>query len=287
MRSKTIQKIITFLVITLIISSIFYYFILSAGTLEASGGIFVLGLMWSPGIAGIITQFFFEHTLRGLGWKPGKFKYLAIAWLLPLVYSLVVYGITWLTGLGGFPDPEMMRYIEGRWGGLTSSPALQILLTLAFTALLGLLGLASALGEEIGWRGLLVPELFKVTSFTKTALISGAVWTLWHLPLLFFADYNLPGAPRWYAGIMFAVMVSGISFAFAWLRLKSGSLWTAALLHAMHNVFIQSFFTPLTVQNKITPYIIDEFGVGLALMAVVVALVFWSKRDELHKLPAG
>jgi membrane protease YdiL (CAAX protease family) len=284
MQSKTIRKIVTFLAITLILSSIFYYLILSAGTVYASGGLFVLGLMWAPGIAGLATQLLYEHTLRGLGWKPGKFKYLAIAWLLPLGYCLVVYGITWLTGLSGFPDPGAMALIQERWGGLTGSPVLQILITVTLTAFIGMVGgLASGLGEEIGWRGLLVPELFKVTSFTKTALISGAVWALWHFPLLFFADYNLPGAPRWYAGIMFAVLVIGISFAFAWLRLKSGSLWTAAMLHAMHNVFIQTIFTPLTAQNEITPYIIDEFGVGLALMAVVVALVFWSKRNELPR----
>jgi hypothetical protein len=28
----------------------------------------------------------------------------------------------------------------------------------------------------LSWRGLFVPELAKVTSFTKTALISGVVW---------------------------------------------------------------------------------------------------------------
>jgi membrane protease YdiL (CAAX protease family) len=284
MSSKSMKKIATFLAITLIISSVFYYLIISAGTLNAANGLGVLGLMWTPGIAGIATQLIYEHTLRGMGWKPGKFKYLAIAWLLPLGYCLVVYGITWLTGLGGFPDPTVMTQIQARWGRLTGSPALQILLSVIVTAFFGMFaGLASGLGEEIGWRGLFVPELFKVTTFAKTALISGVVWTLWHFPLLFFADYNLPGAPRWYAGIMFAILVIGISFAFAWLRLKSGSLWTAAMLHAMHNVFIQSIFTPLTIQTKITPYIIDEFGVGLALTAIVVALVFWSKRGELVK----
>ena len=50
-------------------------------------------------------------------------------------------------------------------------------------------------GEEIGWRGLLVPELAKMTSFTKTALISGIVWAAWHMPAIFLADYNSGGTP--------------------------------------------------------------------------------------------
>lgn len=282
MPSKTIRKIATFLALTLAFSSIFYYLILSSGSMAAEGGLYVLGLMWSPGLAGMLTQFIYERTLRGLGWKLGPFKYLAAAYLLPLGYALVIYGITWLTGLGGFPAPEMMAQIDQQLGGITRSPALQILLAGVVTALVGLIGgLASGVGEEIGWRGLFVPELNKVTGFTRAALISGAVWALWHLPGIFFVDYNLAGAPRWYAALMFTTAITSLSFAFAWLRLKSGSLWPAAVLHAMHNLFIQIIFTPLTVQNEITPYIIDEFGIGLALAGVAVALYFWSRRKEL------
>lgn len=102
-----------------------------------------------------------------------------------------------------------------------------------------------ALGEEIGWRGFLVPELSKTVSFTGTALISGVVWALWHYPILIFADYNA-GTATWYALTCFTVMVVAISFVFAWLRLKSGSLWTGALLHASHNLYVQNIFTPLT-----------------------------------------
>jgi membrane protease YdiL (CAAX protease family) len=137
------------------------------------------------------------------------------------------------------------------------------------------------LGEEIGWRGLLVPELAREYTFTATALISGGIWALWHFPIILFADYITPGLPGWFALICFTVMVLGISFAFAWLRLKSGSLWTAVLLHASHNLFIQTIFTPLTQDSGATSYWIDEFGIGLALAAAVVAFLFWRRRYEL------
>ncbi len=280
---KARKKILTFLLITLGFSSIFYYFILSAGSLEANGGLYVLGLMWSPGVAGILTQLIFEHSLRGMGWKLGKFKYLLLAYAIPLGYCLVVYGITWLTGLGGVPAPELIAQLRTSFGQNTSTGMLILFYGLNMATFGVLTSMLSALGEEIGWRGVLVPELAKVTSYPKTALISGTVWALWHFPLLFFSDYNMPGIPKWYAGLMFFIMVIGISFIFAWLRLKSGSLWTAALLHASHNLFVQSIFTPLTISTAITPYIIDEFGVGLAVLAVILALVFWrlSRRMPL------
>jgi len=135
------------------------------------------------------------------------------------------------------------------------------------------------LGEEIGWRGLLVPELTKTNGFTKTALISGIIWASWHMPLVFLAGYN-GGTPLAYSAACFTVMIIAISFPFAWLRLKSGNLWTAALLHASHNLFIQDVFDRLTDPTGISPYITGEFGIGLALTSLVVAYVFWRMQRD-------
>lgn len=282
MKTKARKKIFTFLGMTAALSVIFYYLIIKAGSLQAYGGAFVFGLMWAPGISGMATQLIFERTLRGMGWKPGKFKYLLLAYLLPLVYCLVVYGFTWITGLGNVPSAEMMAQVDANLGGLNAAPQVKILLYSAYLAFFGLfMGLVTGAGEEIGWRGLFVPELARVTSFRNTVLISGVVWALWHLPLILFADYNLPGVPAWYAVVMFTILVVGISTVFAWLRLKSGSLWPAAVLHASHNLFVQAIFTPLTAQTRITPYIIDEFGAGLALAGIVLAIIFLQKAKTL------
>lgn len=281
------KKIFTYLALVLILSSIIYVFIISSGSLQSYGGALVFALMWVPGISGMATQLLYEHTLRGMGWKLGKARYLLLAYFIPLIYCLIVYGITWVTGLGKFPNPDMVTQIAEAYGQANSSPAVVVLIYCAVVATLGMItSLATGLGEEIGWRGLFVPELAKVTSFTKVALISGAVWTAWHLPAIFFADYNMPGIPKWYAAIMFTIMVLGINTAFSWLRLKSGSLWTAAILHASHNLFVQAIFTPLTLQTEITPYIIDEFGIGLALAGLVIAWIFLRKGKELP-IPAN
>src|SRR5258708_15188708 len=75
--------------------------------------------------------------------------------------------------------------------GLHESPAVS---TVIYVLLVGTFGLAkslaSSLGEEIGWRGFLVPQLFKSVGFTGTALISGVVWSCWHYPLLIWGHYN-------------------------------------------------------------------------------------------------
>jgi len=164
---------------------------------------------------------------------------------------------------------------------LGGSPWISIALGISLSGTYGLIrSISSALGEEIGWRGFLVPELSKTTSFTWTSLTSGIVWSLWHYPILIFGDYNA-GTPTWYGLTCFTVMVVSGSFIFTWMRLKSGSLWTGALLHASHNLYIQAIFSPLTRDTGKTAWYIDEFGCVLPLVVLVFAVYFWSKRREL------
>jgi len=77
------------------------------------------------------------------------------------------------------------------------------------------------------------------------------------------------------------VQTCALPISFAWLRLKSGSLWTGVLMHASHNLFIQSVFGPLTTDTGLTKYITGEFGLALALISLVIAYIFWKKRTEL------
>jgi uncharacterized protein len=270
-------RVVTYLVLTFALSSIFYWQIIGAGKMKM---LLVFGLMWCPGVAALITKLVFQRNLRGIGWGWGATRWQVLSYIFPAALALVVYGVVWLTGIGAF-SPE----------GLTSAFAkeagreLPLPVTLGLLATVGLLpGAVFALGEEIGWRGLLVPELARVTSFTSTALISGAVWSVYHYPLILFSDYT-SGAPRWYALLVFTWMVTVSSFIYAWFRLKSGSVWTGVLLHASHNLFVQQIFDPLTADRGITEYVTTEFGVGLALAYTAAAWYVWRRRGELP--PAG
>lgn len=39
--------------------------------------------------------------------------------------------------------------------------------------------------EELGWRGVLQPQLEKITNYLLSILLVGTIWSLWHLPLWF------------------------------------------------------------------------------------------------------
>lgn len=274
------RQIITYLLLVFAFSSVFYFLMLKAHTLGAGGGLYVLGIMWCPALAGMATLKLSGRKLRELGWKWPASSYAFQSWLIPLLYATITYAIVWSSGLGGFPNHDFMEQLVKRMG-LPVSPVIATALYILLGGSFGLArGLSSALGEEIGWRGFFVPELFKNVGFTGTALISGLVWSCWHYPLLIWGDYN-NGTPTWYGLSCFTILVLSISFVFAWIRLKSGSLWTGALLHASHNLYIQGVFTPLTLNTGKTAWFIDEFGGILPLVTIAFAIYFWRRRREL------
>jgi len=74
------------------------------------------------------------------------------------------------------------------------------------------------------------------------------------------------------------------SFIMAWLTLRARSLWPAAILHASHNLFIQSILTPLTKDTGLTKFITDEFGIGLVITVTIGAIIAWRSANR-SKLP--
>jgi membrane protease YdiL (CAAX protease family) len=276
---RTKLSIITYLLLTAALSSFFYVRIIQAshggGRL---GGFLILGLMWCPGLSGLVTRLIFQGNLRGLGFGWGRTKYQMASYWIPLVYASVVYIPCWLAGYYDSNSHELAGLMQ-RFPRLPHAMGLPLLFF--FLATVGVLGSCiSALGEELGWRGFLVPQLAKITSYPRVALVSGAVWALWHYPIILFAGYHGTG-PLWYSVVCFTVMVLGISFVFAWMRLKSGSVWTGMLLHASHNLFVQAFYDAQTRSARLTGLWTTEFGAGLALAGIVVGAVFYAKRAEL------
>ena len=138
----------------------------------------------------MITQLVTEKSLRGLGWKWGKTRYQLGSLAIPFLYALVSYLVVWVSGLGKLNTELVSQFLAAHgWLGMPTWLAVILIFLISFVSMI-IPSCLSALGEEIGWRGLFVPELAKVTSYTKTSLISGAVWALWHMPLILFADYS-------------------------------------------------------------------------------------------------
>ena len=275
------KKIFTFLLLTFGITSLFD---ITAIVFKISGEADILwgvAKMWSPAMAVFLTKWIYKEDIGSLNWKWPKTKYLLLAFAVPALYSLISYLIIWTVGWGSFYNETFVKKIAVLYGTSSYSDFWTISIFVFMTVIFGLITSCSkALGEEIGWRGFLVPELLRRFGYVKTSLISGVIWAVWHYTDLIFDDYN-NGTPFWYGLICFTVMIISTSFIINWYTIKSGSLFPAMILHASHNRFIQSIFTPLTSTNDKSPWFIDEFGLVLALVTVIFALYFISRRKEL------
>jgi membrane protease YdiL (CAAX protease family) len=263
-RARARAPLATFLALTFGGSAVLWWVIATGGGLGAHGGAYVFALMWTPGLSALVTRLIFQGNVRGEGWGLGSPRWLALAYVVPIIYATVAYGVVWLSGLGGV---DLSRFHTGVGTFLVLGTFQSIL---------------SATGEELGWRGFLVPTLARMTSFEKTAIISGVIWAGWHFPLIIFADYNA-GTATWYALLCFGFMVVAIAVVAAWLRLRSGSVWPAAILHASHNLFVQAFFDRVTVDKGRTLWLTTEFGAGLAVTIGLTALIFWRARAAVGR----
>jgi membrane protease YdiL (CAAX protease family) len=219
--------------------------------------IFLLFLGWGFGFASVIMtgltlgkEAVFTLIKRYFQWRVGWKWYLAALFLEPLLIVLGVYGNALVTGVA--PDFSKVTAYK-----IFGEGAILWLFVVPFF----LTDLISN-GEEMGWRGYVLPRLQAKYSALTSTLILGIVWGLWHL---------LKFLPHWNAVSFAFFMVHIMAFAVTqtWLYNNTkGSLLLVAICHASANTAGVFFPMASTVSSEnIGSYII------YALLEVLVAVV--------------
>lgn len=275
------KQISLFLLLTFTFSCLPYYLILHSGHLRVGNGMGGALIMWCPGLAAIVTCVLMRIDVATLGWNWGATRYQVWSYVIPIFYALPVYVGVWALIRRSFSFGDFADSMGPAYGFPHHPTAATMLLAIPAYATVGVISaMARTLGEEIGWRGFLLPRLVGQAGFTSGCALSGCIWAVWHYPVLLFADYNAGTRPA-YALACFTLMVIAAAFIWGWLRLKSGSLWTSVILHASHNVFIQAIFDGMTKPVGHALYITTEFGAGLVVTMWIAALYLWTRRGEV------
>jgi membrane protease YdiL (CAAX protease family) len=267
---ETLKLVATFLAVTTAVAGLGYAAAWMTGlTLTVSGGVFVRScLAWSPGFGAIVTlRLHGQLQSWDFGLRRARRRFALFAIAIPALVMSVVYGSVWISGLAAFA-------VRGDRPSFIGVP----MLALAGSGLGIFLGAA---GEELGWRGLLVPLLARSCDFPAVVWISWVCWFIYRLPAILPAR-DQGAAPFAFRLVAFGTMLLALSIMLAWLRLRSASLWPAILLHAAHNFFIQDIFDPLTAANPQSVWITGEFGAGAAAAYLPLAWILLVNGTRSH-----
>jgi membrane protease YdiL (CAAX protease family) len=257
------QRIVIFIALTTLLSAPLWW-------LARQSGFYTVLLMWCPGLAAMATLKLTGGALAELGWRGADLKWIVSGWLITIAYWAVAYAAVAALGVAGFPDAAALGKIAKQSFLVSDAPpAIALIVVGSYAATAGVVdGIGRALGEELGWRGLLTPEACARFGFLPGALWVGLVWGLWHLPLL------IGQTPV--SGIVdFMLLVVGVSVLYAWMRLRSESVWPSTLMHALHNALRSGLFGVLSFNTATTsPLWLGETGYALAAAGILLAAVF-------------
>ncbi len=238
--------------------------------------------MWMPGLGAIIaTRLGEKEELKTLGLRRlGKKKIYLWAWLGPILAVLVTGVISWLFGWGKF-DPTF-QLIRQAVEGLPNVPetAIPLLLAAQIAAALTIAPLFNtlfALGEELGWRGYLLPKFLPLGQI-PAMLISGVIWGIWHAPAIL-QGHNYPENPVLGVGMMIVFTVL-LGIFFSWLYLKTKSPWAPALAHGTVNAVAGLPLLFLTDVNLSLGGSLTSVSGWLAL-AALVGILCWKREIPL------
>jgi membrane protease YdiL (CAAX protease family) len=194
-----------------------------------------------------------------VSFRPPGIAALLTAVALPVGIATASFGIAAAIGVVRLTTPSL-----GNTGSLLAN---LVLTAVAFTLLF--------LGEEIGWRGYLLPRLANLMSGRRAAIATGAIHAVFHLPLLLLTTTYQSAGNRWIVvpAVLVTITLAGIPYA--WLRWSSGSIWPVAVMHAVFNDAMGRWTTVAVATSPASlAYTTTETGlVTVALMIVLGAVV--------------
>lgn len=232
-----------------------------AGVVPSDSMVFLIAA-YSASLAGVILTAIVsgkaglrEMFHRLLIWRAG------IGWW---AFALVAFALMYLGGL----------VLASLFSGSTLNLNLNQPLYMIIPMIIMQFFLDSGLGEELGWRGFLLPRLQARHNALVSSIIVGIVWGLWHLPLFMLEGMSptyefgqaIGVVPALLAYTVFIVVPYAILFAWLYNNTK-GSLLLAFVFHASQAWFAL-FMDP---GNLFGPYL--GFAAILTVTAIVVVLI--------------
>ena len=239
-------------------------------------------LMWIPGLLSILFRVIFQEGFADVGWHVGKARFWVWAYLGPLglaSFSIILAFLFGRVNLAHHLQDQIMLdglFFKLSWPMRDVSAFGLLCQRFLSVALVGMVpGFLYASGEELGWRGYLLPRLIQA-GWPNPVLLSGLVWGIWHFPLIILTGYAHGAVVL--SLLMFTLLTVLFGIFICWLRLASGSVFVATMAHTSFNSFVQGFFGASFDADKAWLWIGDYGVLTLIPYGLLVGWLCWSGR---------
>lgn len=162
---------------------------------------------------------------------------------------------------------------------LPSSPEVLFVIILLSSVVAGFsANLPFALGEELGWRGLLTEET-RTLGFWKSNLLIGIIWGFWHAPIILMG-HNYPSYP--YLGILMMIAFTlSLSFILAYVRYKSRTVFAPAVFHGMLNASVGIYILFIASGHELWSSIAGVAGISAGFL--VTLIIAWTDKRFIRE----
>jgi membrane protease YdiL (CAAX protease family) len=212
----------------------------------------------------------------GFGFGSAGIRSWPVAIIFPIMFLTVAYGAAVVVGVTDLRGPDLSAH-----GLALTLPDLAITLTL---------GTVLILGEEIGWRGFLLPRLQVLTSRRRAAVGTGFLHGAFHLPVLLLTTTYDEVGNRFIVAPVVVATITAAGVFYAWLRGRSGSIWPVAIAHNTANtVFDLGAAAAVTSSPVALAYVAGETGIATLMVVAGVAIWLLSRSSvwDIESPPAG
>ena len=284
-QKKTKRMLITFFVLAFAISWMIWLPLLLFPARADQLDFLVLIGVYGPFLSAIITDLIYDGRAGLWNWLKSVFKWrIPVRWyliggvLINFLFVALHIGLYLL--LGG---RLLLANGDIPWYGYLLIFPVSVFLGFPF---------GSGLGEEAGWRGFALPKLLERFSPIIASVILGAVWGLWHIPVLLMSTWE--GSTQ---GILLFVYVIPLSMIMTWVYLKSRrSTIPVMLMHTGGNLYGSMLSSSLILETVL----VDSPGLDFTILktiyytAVAVVLIIvtkgqlgYSGEEEAISLSSG
>lgn len=238
---------------------------------------FVLPGGFAPAIAAFIVRAFITRegfADVGLRVRLCSWRWYFFALVLPLFVMAAIVLEASLLGIAqpDFSVPVVAKLFAAKHVAVPQPIQLNLII-IGQCLITSVIATPILFGEEFGWRGYLQPRLFADRP-ALSALATGLIWGVWHYPLIF-RGYDYGDQPLAGAAVLLGSTIL-LSYIFAWLVRRTGSIWSSSLAHAATNVTgigLSTLWFGAAHKPVITSYLGLLACLPLALICVVLMTI--------------